>query len=68
MPYLSLLIENLHSYVDDLLSHTIHALSQKKSITTMCQELFIKECNWNKLFLRGKGSVDKETIKLVLSE
>lgn len=67
MPYLSLLIENLHSYVDDFLTYTIHGLSRKKSIHLMCQELFVKECKWNASFPRQKGNITKEQIKYILS-
>ena len=67
MPYLSLLIENLHSYVDDFLAYTIHSLSQKKSIELMCQELFVKECKWNASFPRQKDSITREQIKYILS-
>ena len=67
MPYLSLLIENLHSYVDDFLAYTIHSLSQKKSIELMCQELFVKECKWNASFPRQKDDITREQIKYILS-
>lgn len=67
MPYLSLLIENLHSYVDDFLAYAIDCLAQKKSIDTMCQELFMKECKWNASFPRQKEAITVEQIKCILS-
>lgn len=67
MPYLSLLIENLHSYVDDFLAYTIHTLAQKKSIETMCQELFVKECKWNASLPRQKKDNTREDVKYFLS-
>ena len=67
MPYLPLLIENLHSYVDDFLAYAIHSLSQKKNIETMCQELFMKECKWNALFPRQKEPITQAQIKYILS-
>ena len=44
MPYLSLLIENLYSYVDEFISYMIHCMANGKDINGMCQELFVKEC------------------------
>ncbi len=67
MPYLSLLIENLHSYVDDFLSYTIHALSKKKTIDSMCQELFVKECRWNAMFPKQKDPITPSQIEYMLS-
>lgn len=67
MPYLSLLIENLHSYVDVFLAYAIHSLAQKKDIDTMCHELFMKECKWNASFPRNKEALTKEQIKYMLS-
>jgi len=67
MPYLSLLIENLHSYVDVFLSYAIHSLAEKKNIETMCHELFMKECKWNASFPRNKEPLTKGQIKYMLS-
>ena len=67
MPYLSLLIENLHSYVDVFLSYAIHSLAEKKDIETMCHELFMKECKWNASFPRNKEPLTKEQIQYMLS-
>jgi hypothetical protein len=67
MPYLSLLIENLHSYVDVFLSYAIHSLAEKKNIETMCHELFMKECKWNASFPRNKEPLTKEQIQYMLS-
>ena len=67
MPYLSLLIENLHSYVDDFISYTIHSLAEGKDVNSMCQELFVKECKWNNSFMRKKNPVDEPQIDYILS-
>lgn len=67
MPYLSLLIENLHAYVDDFISYTIHSLAEGKDVNSMCQELFVKECKWNNSFMRSKDSLDESQIDYVLS-
>ena len=55
MPYLSLLIENLYSYVDEFISYMIHCMANGKDINGMCQELFVKECRWNAAFPRKKS-------------
>ena len=66
MPYLSLLIENLHSYVDDFLSYTIHCLSNGQSLDSMFQELFVKECRWDTLYRRVKGAITSAQIQELL--
>lgn len=55
MPYLSLLVENLHSYVDDFLSYAFDRVSEGNSIDSMCQELFVKECIWENCYSPNKG-------------
>lgn len=67
MPYLKLLIENLHSYVDEFINYVIYASSQNKDISSMCQELFVKECKWNRAFKKGKDALTTEDIELMLS-
>lgn len=67
MPYLSLLIENLHSYVDDFISYTIHNMAKGKDINGMCQELFVKECRWNADFPRKKEAISSDDIKYILA-
>lgn len=67
MPYLNLLIENLHSYVDDFLSYAIHSLAKGHDIESMCQELFIKECKWNATFQKKNRPLDSELIENMLS-
>lgn len=66
MPYLTLLIENLHSYVDDFLNHVIHEFSNGRDISSMCQELFVKECKWAALFGRQKEQITTNDIKEIL--
>lgn len=68
MPYLGLLIENLHSYVDDFLSYSIYALSKGHDINSMCQELFSKECEWIAMFSGKKGSLNSDIISEMLSQ
>lgn len=67
MPYLPLLIENLHSYVDDFISYVIHSMSNGTDINGMCQELFVKECKWNSTFPRLKDAITEDQIKYILS-
>lgn len=67
MPYLPLLIENLHSYVDDFISYTIHSMAKGTDINGMCQELFVKECKWNSTFPRIKGVITADQVKYILS-
>jgi len=67
MPYLKLLIENLHSYVDDFIEYVIYASAQKKDISSMCQELFVKECKWHASFRRGRDILTKEDIECMLT-
>ncbi len=67
MPYLTLLIENLHSYVDVFLNYVIHSLAQERDITSMCQELFVKECKWNAKFARRKEPISSNDIEEMLS-
>ena len=47
MPYTSLLVENLHVYVDILLEHVISELAHGHNMRSMRQELFAVECEWN---------------------
>lgn len=67
MPYLSLLIENLHSYVDDFLAYTIHSLANGNNIESMCQEVYIAECKWNERFAKSKDPITRNQIKEMLS-
>ena len=67
MDYLPLLIENLHSYVDDFLSYTIHSMAEGKDISGMCQELFVKECKWNTTLPRNNNLITQEQIKYILA-
>ena len=67
MPYLHLLIENLHSYVDDFLSYAIRSLSDGHDIESMCQELFVKECRWNNTFQKNRRPLDSSLIEQMLA-
>lgn len=62
-----LLIENLHSYVDEFINFVIHESSQGKDISSMCQELYVKECKWNATFKRGEKELTSDDIKMMLS-
>lgn len=66
MPYLNLLIENLHSYVDDFLSYTIHSLSEGNDVLSMCQDLYISECGWIESFTKSKAPITAEEISEML--
>ena len=67
MPYLSLLIENLHSYVDDFIDYMIHGFIESKGMELIYQELFLKESEWIANMNVKKASVDSETIDYLLS-
>lgn len=67
MPYLMLLIENLHSYVDEFIDFVIHESSKGKDIVGMCQELYVKECRWNAAFMKGGKELTGDDIKMMLS-
>ena len=67
MPYLSLLIENLHAYVDEFFSYLIHSLSKGHNVDSMCQELFSKECDWIADFMNKKAIMSPEMIKKMLA-
>lgn len=67
MPYLNLLIENLHSYVDEFIEYVFNSVSKGNTIESMCQELFIKECQWNAKFSRAKIDLNAEIITEILS-
>ena len=67
MPYLHLLIENLHSYVDEFLSYSIRSLDEGHDIESMCQELFVKECRWITCFQKRKRALNCDLITQMLS-
>ncbi len=67
MPYLELLIENLHSYVDDFMSYLIHCLSEGANVQRMCQELFSKECEWVAEFSKNKAEMTSGMICKMLA-
>lgn len=67
MPYLELLIENLHSYVDDFMSYLIHCLSEGATVSRMCQELFSKECEWLAEFSNSRAGMTSEVICKMLA-
>ena len=54
MSYLGLLIENLHSYVDDFLTYTINSLAEGNSIQSMSQGIYVSECQWIDKFCKRK--------------
>lgn len=67
MPYLALLVENLHSYVDDFLSYVIQGLSTGHDINSLCQELFVKECDWVANFSNRKAVMTDDVVTKMLS-
>lgn len=67
MPYLALLVENLHSYVDDFLSYVIQGLSTGHDINSLCQELFAKECDWVADFSNRKAVMTVDVVTKMLS-
>ncbi|MGN1277629.1 MAG: hypothetical protein ACI4UK_11625, partial [Floccifex sp.] len=68
MPYLNLLIENLHAYVDDFIEYVIYSIKRGHTVESMCQELYIKECNWNIQFSQNKSkNLNSELVEKMLS-
>ena len=67
MPYLALLIENLHYYVDDFLDYVMEALSNGLPLYNMELDLFVKEQEWMKYFDKKKEPIVKEDICYILS-
>lgn len=67
MPYLALLVENLHSYVDDFLSYVIQGLSTGHDINSLRQELFAKECDWVADFSNRKAVMTEDVVTKILS-
>lgn len=67
MPYMKLLIENLHSYVDDFLAYVIQARRQGFNQITMTHELYVKECVWQTHFQSRSATLTKELITEMLS-
>ena len=66
MPYLTLLIENLHSYVDDFLEYTVQNMADGHTINSMCQNLFAKECEWLADFANKKENYDEDKVQRIL--
>ena len=66
MPYMDLLIENLHSYVDDFLSFVIHNLAEGHTVDSMCQKLFARECDWLADFSNRKATMTVDVISRML--
>lgn len=65
MPYSSLLIENLHSYVDDFLEFIIRSYSEGYNLESMIQDLFSKECEWVDK-IHKNNVIDSEFVRDVL--
>ncbi len=67
MPYLSLLIENLHYYVDDFLDYVLLNVSSGTSIESICQKLYVEECEWIKCFKNKKELVNQADIRKLIN-
>ena len=67
MPYLPLLIENLHSYVDTFMNYFIDEFAKNKGKEQIYQELFLKEYELLLKINNKKELVDFETIKHLLT-
>ncbi len=66
MPYINLLNENLHSYVDDMINYIIDNSSDGGNLTSMKHILFAKECEMNELLGKKKEKLDEKAIKQLL--
>ena len=67
MAYLDLLIENLHSYVDDFLDYIIQSKVDGFTQETMIHELYVKECKWQAKFQSRSALLSKDLISEMLS-
>ncbi len=67
MLYLPLIIENLHSYVDDFLDYMIDGFAEGKSKDIIFQELYLREFEWDAKMNVKNDKVDEETIKFIFS-
>lgn len=67
MPYLALLIENLHYYIDDFIEYIIEAFSKDLTLYNMELDLFIQEQDWLKYFNNKNERILKEDIVRILS-
>ena len=66
-PYLNLLIENLHSYVDTFMDYIIDGFYSGNGKEQIYQELFLKECNWlAKIKVKNKP-IDEEIVEYLIS-
>ncbi len=61
MPYLELLIENLHNYIDDFLEYSFKSISDGHSIESMGLDLFAKECDWVSCFSTNSKGKEMNT-------
>lgn len=66
MPYLGLLIENLHYYVDDFIEYVIESLSKGLTLYNMELDLFVEEQEWMAYFSKKKEVISNEDIDYLL--
>lgn len=66
MRYLTLLVENLHDYVDVFLNHVIKFIASDGTLAEVKNELFMAECEWNN-FKNKQSDVNVEMIDYILS-
>ena len=68
MPYLKLLVENLHSYVDEFLEYVILNYSRGHSLNSMMLEIFTRETEWVDIFNRRGKELNREIIEFLMVE
>lgn len=66
MPYLSLLIENLHYYVDDFLDYILLNVTSGFTIESTCQKLHVEECEWIRSFKCKKTEITQDDIRKLI--
>ncbi|HWQ97969.1 MAG TPA: hypothetical protein VN538_07760, partial [Clostridia bacterium] len=66
-PYLKLLVENLHSYVDEFLEYVIIKFTLGDSLNSMMLELFTRETEWVDIFTKRNKPVDKNIIDFLMN-
>lgn len=64
MSYTTLLVENLHAYVDALIEYIIIKFAEGHTIESMRQELFANECEWCEQVEKKNSSLNVDALFL----
>lgn len=64
MSYTTLLVENLHAYVDALIEYIITKFAEGHTIESMRQELFANECEWGEQVEKKNSPLNVDAVFL----